>query len=122
MISIYGKKYGFLLTAEAAVKIADMCPEGDLEKIEEAITGKTVDETIAKQCKFAKILNEGFCEFEKLMGREAAQLDENAIKKAPFGVYVKIKDEAFAAFLKGLQGEIDAEPTDTKKAITEAEG
>ena len=121
-MKINGTEYGFMLTAGAAVEIAALCPGGDLERFDEALTGKNTKETVEKQYRFAKILNDGYVEFSRLMGRDAAQLDEKTMYNMPFGVYVKIKQEAFDAFSRGLQGEIDAEPIDGKKQETEAQG
>lgn len=120
-ITIYGKEYGFMLTAGAAVEIAALCPDGDLDKLSEALNGKDTKETVEKQYRFAKILNDGYVEFERMMGRDASQLDEKTMFQTPFGVYQKIKEAAFDALTRGLQGEIDAEPVDGKKQETEAE-
>ena len=120
MIEINGKEYGFMLTGGAAVEIAKMCPDNDLDNFAEAMTGKDTEETMKKQFRFASIMNDGFVEFERLMGREAAKLDEKTFFGNPFAIYLKIKDAAFDAFVKGMNGEIDAEPTDSKNAETGA--
>ncbi len=120
MITINGKEYGFLLTGGAAVEIAKMCPDNDIENFAEAMTGKDTEETMQKQFRFASIMNDGFVEFERLMGRDAEKLDEKTFYGNPFAVYLKIKDAAFDAFVKGQSGEIDAEPTDPKNAETGA--
>ena len=37
---IFGKERGFSFTVGASVEIAEMCPDGDLTKIEKFLSGK----------------------------------------------------------------------------------
>lgn len=122
MIEFQGKTYGFLLTAEAACALGDMCPDRDLDKLDEALTGSDTAETVQRQIHFAKILNDGYADYAEMMGRSADRLNEEDIPRLPFPVFMQIKNAAFEAYIKGLRGEIDAEILDPKKQETRADG
>lgn len=105
---INGKEYGFKLTVGASVKVASMCPNGDLAKLGEVMKGaygKQAD-SIAK---IVSYLNEGYVAAEKFAGRDANVLTVDGIMSLSPTEFTALSDEAFQAFVGDASGEIEVE-------------
>lgn len=123
MVEFNGKKYGFMLTTGAYLKIRNMCPEKDTKRIAEALFTDDEEKALSAQMQFAAYLNEGYAEFSAIMGRKADTFDVSKMSAIPMQLYIKIKDAAIEAYTQGQNGEIDAEIVvdESKNAQTEAE-
>lgn len=58
-MQIFGREYGMLFTIGASQKIAKICPDGDLKRIEEVFTGFN-ENSIDAICTFISAMSEGY--------------------------------------------------------------
>lgn len=122
-MKINGKFYGFKLTTGAAIELAKMCKDKDLMNLGQVIDKTSTEETMNAQYEIAKVLNEGFCEFEESMGRKANKLPDRYPTSMTFAAFIRLKNEAFEAYINGInESEIEAETEEEKKPKTGVEG
>lgn len=94
---IHGKDIRFRLTTGASGEIADLCPNRDINRIAEMLSGAFGDSV--RVCdKFCVILNKWYVRAEKFAGRKADSLEEGEILVLDPAEYNQVMREAMSAF------------------------
>lgn len=110
---IHGKDIRFKLTVGASGEIADLCPDRDISKIGEMLSGSYCDSIITTE-KFCRILNKWYVRFEKYAGRKADSLEEGECLTLEPDEYKQLINEAMGAFSSDAKTDVKVEPA--KKA------
>lgn len=110
---IHNKNIGFKLTTGATAEIANLCPDRDISKVGDLLSGAYADAVV--NCdKFMRILNKWYVRCEKFEGREADLLEEGECLTLDPEVYQSLMQEAMSAFARDTKTEVSAKPV--KKA------
>lgn len=115
-MNIYGKEYGFMLTVGASADIADLCPEGDIERLGEALEGafsKTLDVTVGMMVAMSKgyEMNKAYEE----PGYIPDPLTKDILKSLPQKVFAEVEAEAVKAFSTSKERTVEVEEPKAKK-------
>lgn len=114
-MKVYGREINFLRTVEATIKIADLCPEADMENIGKLFDG-TYQVSQTTSASFMAILSEGF---ENHKAFEEPDYKPNPLRKEE-ALSLSTEDfnelfgEAVAAFM-GEKPTVEADPEPVKK-------
>lgn len=104
-MEINGKEIRFKATVGALIDLAEICPDGDVNRVTELVQGMTAD-TLKASVRIISILSNG-------------SLDEKEIRTLDVTELQALLDEAFAAFRADQQGKVDVKVT-KKDEATEA--
>lgn len=117
---IYGKDYHFRLTVGASVKLARLCPEDDITKIGQVMSG-SYPQMVETTAKMAAIMSEA----DELARRYEAGLtaDPAAIHPLTEGMVLSLSDadflalqrEVFEAYRGDAKPEVEEEPVKKKE-------
>lgn len=115
-MKIYGEEYGFKLTIGASAAIADLCPDGELERMEELMQGK-VSDTLKFTASFIEVLAKGFDDAKRYAGEEVTHrpLTAEMVMSLPSADFQEIQAAAIAAFKDGLQQTVEVAPPKKKE-------
>ena len=100
------KEYGFALTTGASVVISRLCPDGDISRIVDALSGAYGD-TIETMCSIIVALNGGYVAQEKMCGREAKRITAEELLALSPSDFMEVQQTALKAFGVDLKGEIE---------------
>lgn len=114
---IHGKDIRFKLTVGASGEIADLCPDRDIAKIGDMLSGAYGDSIITTE-KFCRILNKWYVRCEKYAGRKADSIEEGELLTLEPNEYNQLINEAMGAFSSDAKTDVNAEP---KKKATKGE-
>lgn len=119
-MKIRGKEIQFLRTVKATCELAKLCPEENIERIDELFNG-TLPSTIETGAKIIHYLNEGF-EMNKHFNDPTYQPQIISIDEIMYlseEDYVQLMKEAMAGF--GIGTETTIETVDVEKKKKEVE-
>ena len=102
---INGKEVHFKATVGALIQISELCPEGDVNRVSELVTGMNAS-SLKASIKLISYLSAGTLTEAELMNMEVPQLQE-------------LLDEAFKAFREDQNGKVEVVPK--KDEATEAD-
>ena len=115
-MKVYGREINFLRSVEATIKIADLCPDKDIENVDKLFDGTyQVSQTTAAA--FMAIMSEGF-ENRKLFEEPGYQPRPLGEKEA-LSLSTEEFNELFGEAVKAYAGEkptVETEVKKTKKA------
>lgn len=112
---IFGKDYGFMLTVGASGEIADLCPDGDIERLGEALEG-SYNQTLNVATGMIVAMSRGFethRAFEE-PGYKADPLTRDMILALSQADFKALEEEAVAAFSSSTRRSVEVVST-TKK-------
>lgn len=117
---IHGKERAFLMTVQASVDIAEMCPDGDLMRVREVLEGPQT-KSLRFIAKFIAALSRGYENNRKyeVPGYEPDPLTVDEILSMPFSEIMATEKEAMKAFFGSAKTEIEIK--ESKKAEGTAE-
>ena len=112
-MEIFGEEYGFKLTIGASAAIAELCPEGDLARIEEVLDGKRVAKVINFTASFIEALAKGFDDARRYAGEEVTHrpLTADMVKALPGDVFKEVQSAALASFRGDTEPTVEVEPS-----------
>lgn len=110
---IHGKDIRFRLTVGASGEIADLCPDRDINRIGDMLSGAYGDSIITTE-KFCRILNKWYVRCERFAGRKADSLEEGETLTLDADEFKLLMAEAMKVFQLDAKTEIETEPS--KKA------
>ena len=112
-MEIFGEEYGFKLTIGASAAIAELCPEGDLARIEEVLDGKRVAKVINFTASFIEALAKGFDDARRYAGEEVTHkpLTADMVKALPSNVFKEVQSAAIAAFRSDTETTVEVAPS-----------
>lgn len=106
---IHNKNIGFKLTTGASAEIANLCPDRDISKVGDLLSGAYADSIINCE-KFARILNKWYVRCEKFEGREADLLEEGECLTLDPSTYQELIQEAMNSFANDSKTEVKSKP------------
>ena len=111
-MEIFGEEYGFSLTVGASAEIADLCPDGDLNRMNEVLESrysKAIDFTAS----FIVAMAKGFDDARRYAGEEITHkpLTADMVKALPSDVFGKVQAAALAAFKEDTRSTVEVAPS-----------
>lgn len=118
-MNIFGEEYGFMLTVGASTAIARLCPDGDLNRMNEVLNGTFAD-AITFSASFIVAMANGYDDAKRFIGEEVTHkpLTLDMVMALPGNIFAEVQAAALAAFGSDINPTVEI---DTKKK-TEAEG
>lgn len=118
---IFGEEYGFMLTVGASAAIADLCPDGDLNRMGDVLQGKFSD-TIFFTAHFIEAMAKGFDDAKRYAGEEITHkpLTAEMVMALPSDVFKEVQSAALASFRGDTKTTVEVAPS-KKKENSEAE-
>ena len=109
---IFGEEYGFMLTVGASATIADLCPDGDLNRMGEVLEGR-VSNTINFTASFIEAMAKGFDDARRYAGEEVTHrpLTADMVKALPGDVFKEVQSAALASFRGDTEPTVEVEPS-----------
>lgn len=109
-MKVFGHEYGFLLTVGAAADIGNLCPNGDIEKLGDALNGsfsRTIDTTIGIMVAMSKgyEYNRAFENPDYTPNPLTAEI----IKALPQTAFSELEGEALKAFTASNERTVEVE-------------
>lgn len=116
---INGTEYGLCLTTEAGIKLAKICPDGDIKKFGQLLDGKDYEKAAENLAAIAEILNEGYANKEqydhgKTVPRLTKEELQAAIMHSTLFRYNEMNTEIVVTIIRDLVGEVDTEEKPVK--------
>lgn len=109
-MKIFNYDYGFLLTVGASAEIADLCPNGDIEKLGEALDG-AYSHTLDITNGMIVAMSRGY-EMNKAFenpGYEPHPLTKDVLMALPQSVFAEVEAEAVKAFSASKERAVEVE-------------
>ena len=115
-MKIYGEEYGFMLTVGASAAIADLCPDGDLNRMNEVLSGR-LSKTIDFTASFIAAMAKGFDDAKRYAGEEVTHkpLTAEMVKSLPSDAFQKVQAAALAAFAEDTKTSVEVAPSKKKE-------
>jgi hypothetical protein len=115
-MKIFGNQYDFALTVGASAKIAEMCPDGDLSRIGEVLSGNNFSETAKNGAEIVVAMASAADDVKRFEGvsvnRPALTVEMLfALSQADF---MAAMTEAMSAFGRDSKPTIEVEPSKKK--------
>ena len=119
-MKIYGEEYGFYLTVGASAEIADLCPDGDMNRIGELLDGRIAD-TIRFTAALVAAMSKGFDDAKRFAGEEVTHkpLTERMLLSLPSDLFREVQDAAIEEFKAGTKTTVQVAPSKKKEPLTE---
>ena len=116
-MEIFGEEYGFMLTVGASADIADLCPDGDLNRIGEVLDGR-VSKSIDFIASFIVAMAKGFDDARRYAGAEVSHrpLTVDMVKALPSDVFKEVQSAAFASFRGDTKTTVEVAPSKKKES------
>ena len=97
-MNIYGQEYGFKMTVGAALAVARMCPNGDLSRLEELVTGSE-ENALLVNVEIAAAMSKGYADAVRFeTGRELPFLTKDMLLTLSPDVLADVITEAMENF------------------------
>lgn len=118
-MEVFGRDINFKLTVGAAAKISEMCPDGDLTKIDQLLEG-THSNTLHVAAKLVCALNEGYEHWARFNGDPKIEphepVTEDMLMSLDNETFMELQREAIAAFKLGNKVTVEVEPEKKSKS------
>lgn len=113
---INGKERGFFLSVGAAAELADMCPDGDINRIDEVLSGPNTGKVLRASANFLCTLNKWY---EISKNPEATDwLKKNEILALPPDTFNEVMTYAMSAYRDDRQTSVDVIPKKNGEPVT----
>lgn len=115
-MKIHGKEIKFLRTVKATSDIAKLCPNGDINRIEEVFSEKDIAGTIENGAKLIHFLNEGY-EMNKHFEDPSYQPNIISVEEILYlddATYTKLIQSAMKDLNNGAETSIEVEESKKK--------
>lgn len=112
-MKIFGEEYGFMLTVGASAEIAKLCPDGDLNRMNEVIGGNFAD-AVTFSAKFIVAMANGYDDAKRFAGETVTHkpLTLDMVMALPGSEFAEVQTAALAAFGEDLNPSVEI---DSKK-------
>ena len=118
-MKIFDEEYGFMLTVGASAEIADLCPDGDLNRMGEVLQGR-FSQTINFTASFIEAMAKGFDDAERFAGHSVTHkpLTADMVKALPSNVFKDVQAAALAAFRGDTETTVEVAPSKKEESQT----
>lgn len=119
---IFGEEYGFMLTVGASAAIADLCPDGDLNRMSEVLEGR-ISNAINFTASFIEAMAKGFDDAKRYAGEEITHrpLTADMVKALPSEVFKEVQAAALASFRGDTETTVEVAPPKKEESRQEKE-
>lgn len=116
-MKIFGEEYGFMLTVGASAAIADLCPDGDLNRMGELLQGRFSD-TVNFTASFIVAMAAGFDDAKRYAGEEITHkpLTAEMVLSLPSDAFQEVQTAALAAFASDTKATVEVAPAKKKES------
>ena len=120
-MTVFGREVGFLLTVGASAEIAELCPDGDIGKLVEVLSG-TTSATLTNTARIIVALSRGYESNRAFSepGYVPRPLTVQEVLALPQSVFLAMQKEAVAAYTASNQTRVEVEEDKKKDAVTAA--
>ena len=120
-MKIYGEEYGFMLTVGASAAIADLCPDGDLNRMNEVLSGR-LSKTIDFTASFIAAMAKGFDDAKRYAGEEVTHrpLTADMVLALQKDEFKDVQAAAIAAFRGDTETTVEVAPSKKKESQEKA--
>ena len=118
-MKIFGDEYGFMLTVGASAAIADLCPDGDLNRMGEVLEGRFSD-TVKFTASFVAAMAKGFDDARRFSGEEVTHkpLTAEMMLSLPNSVFKEVQSAALAAFKGDTETTVEVKESKKEESQT----
>jgi len=118
-MEIFGHEYKFFLTVGASAEIADLCPQGDLSRISEALNAP-YGTRVSFVSGLIAALAKGYDEAARFRGEDVTHptLTAAMLKALPSEAFNEAQREALDAFSGGMKQTVEVAPSKKKENVT----
>lgn len=118
-MKIFDEEYGFMLTVGASAEIADLCPDGDLNRMSEVLNGR-FSQTINFTAAFIQAMAKGFDDAKRFAGEEVTHrpLTAEMVLSLPSNVFKDVQAAALAAFKGDTETTVEVAPSKKRESQT----
>lgn len=118
-MKIFDDDYGFMLTVGASAEIADLCPDGDLNRMGELLEGR-FSETVNFTAAFVVAMAKGFDDARRFSGEEVTHkpLTKEMMLALPSNVFKEVQNAALAAFKGDTETTVEVAPSKKRESQT----
>ena len=115
-MNIFGHDYHFLLTVGASADIADLCPEGDIERLNEALTG-AYSHTLDVAMGMIIAMSKGYENNRELVdpGYVPKPLTRDQLLNLTQQEFAALEEEAVKAFAVSKERAVEVDTPEAKK-------
>ena len=117
---VNGKERKFRLTVGAAAEISDLCPEGDLNRLDEVLSGVSTAKALRTAAKVIVALNKAYEESENPEAEKPDTLTVREVLALDIAVFQELEDEAVLAFNADKKTEVELEIPKKNEGADEA--
>lgn len=116
---IFDDEYGFMLTVGASAEIADLCPNGDLNRMGELLDGRFSD-TVNFTASLVVAMAKGFDDARRFSGEEVTHkpLTKEMMLALPSNVFRDAQAAALAAFRGDTETSVEVAPSKKRESQT----
>ena len=121
-MEIFGEEYGFMLTVVASAAIADLCPDGDLNRMNEVLAGR-LSQTIDFTASFIAAMAKGFDDAKRFAGEEITHkpLTAEMVMALPSEIFKDAESAAVSAFRGDTKTTVEVAPPKKEESRQEKE-
>lgn len=113
---INGKERKFMFTVNTAIEISQMCPDNNLERLEEILSGDDFTKTLPNIARFIVAMNHGYEMAAHFTDPEheidVITMDE--LLNCDFNVIMEVLDNAMSVYKNDSKREVKTEAATTK--------
>lgn len=115
-MKIFGHEYGFALTVGASAQISKLCPEGDLSRLGEVLSGSVFAETAEAGAAIVVAMANAYDQMQKFSGNavEHPPLTTEMLFALPQNEYMAVLNSAMSAFGSDTAVTVEVEPSKKK--------
>ena len=115
---IFGEEYGFLLTIGASAAIAELCPDGDLSRIEEVLDETKLSQVINFTAHLCEAMAKGFDDAKRYAGEEVTHrpLTADMVLALQKDDFRDVQAAAIAAFRGDTETTVEVAPSKKKES------
>ena len=114
---VHGKERNFMLTVGASAEIADLCPGGDLGRIEEVLNG-SFSSTIKTTAKMVAAMSFGYEQARSFdePGYKPDPMSEEEVLSMSYPEMKELQEIVYSAFKAAMEKTVETEPSKKEKA------
>ena len=117
-MEIFGEEYGFLLTIGASAAVAELCPDGDLSRIEEVLDENKPSQVINFTAHLCEAMAKGFDDAKRFSGEQVTHrpLTAEMVLALSRDDFKDVQDAAIAAFKANTETTVEVAPSKKKES------
>lgn len=115
---IFGEEYGFLLTIGASAAVAELCPDGDLSRINEVLDENKVGQVINFTAHLCEAMAKGFDDEKRFSGEQVTHrpLTAEMVLALSRDDFKDVQAAAIAAFKASTATTVELAPSKKKES------